>query len=544
MINRRTFIKTGLVLAGDLAVPVWARARDQPSPALPNGIVLPEPWPPRYEFRREPATPPYLASPPAVVPVDVGRQLFVDDFLVDSTTLVRTFHTPEIHHEPILVPERPWEQIEPGAARSNPTAAVFSDAVLWDDADRIFKMWYMGGYTGSTCYATSSDGLHWVKPRLDVVAGTNVVNPMPRDSSTVWLDRRAPRDRRFKMACSVPSDGLTKQRRFTSPDGIHWTADGETPAVGDRTTFFYNPFRERWVFSIRAGGDVGGRPRHRRYVEMASFESTAWNDSDTAYWVAADDLDPWREDFKSAPQLYNLDCVAYESLMVGLFSIWRGEGPSQHKHVDVCVGFSRDGFHWTRNDRQPFIAPTREPGGWYRTNVQSAGGCCAIADSRLYFYFSGRSGTPNSNDPGVSSTGVAMLRRDGFASMAAGEHEGELTTRPVSFSGRHLFVNADCSRGELRAEILDREHRVIPGFSREDCRPVRGDSTRVLLRWNGTDDMSRLSSAPVRIRFFLTRGRLYAFWIAPDLHGASRGYVAMGGPNLSGDVDVAGETGA
>src|SRR5438093_4909054 len=189
MITRRTFIETGLVLAGDLAVPGWAHAIDQSPRALPNGIVLPEPWPPRYEFRREPAAPPYLASPPAVVPVDVGRQLFVDDFLVDSTTLVRTFHRPDMHQQPVLAPERPWEQLERGAARSNPTAAVFSDAVLWDDADRRFKMWYMSGYTGSTCYATSSDGLHWVKPRLDVVAGTNVVNPMRRDSSTVWLDR-------------------------------------------------------------------------------------------------------------------------------------------------------------------------------------------------------------------------------------------------------------------------------------------------------------------------------------------------------------------
>jgi hypothetical protein len=532
MITRRTFIKTGLVLSGDLAVPVWARGRDQTPRALPNGIVIPERWPPRYEFRREPTTPPYLASPPAVVPVDIGRQLFVDDFLVESTTLVRTFHTPEIHAEPILVPERPWERLEPGASRTNPTAAVFSDAVLWDDADRVFKMWYMGGYTGGTCYATSTDGLRWVKPRLDVVSGTNVVNPTPRDSSTVWLDRRAPRAARFKMACSVPGVGVTRQRRFISPDGIHWTADRDTPPVGDRTTFFYNPFRDRWVFSIRAGGDVGGPPRHRRYVEVARFESTEWTEGDTAYWIAADDLDPRREDLKSAAELYNLDCVAYESLIIGLFSIWRGEGPAQHKHVDICLGFSRDGFHWTRYDRQPFIAPAQQPGGWNRTNVQSAGGCCVIADPRLYFYFSGRSGSPNSNDPGISSTGVAMLRRDGFASMAAGEREGQVTTRPLSFSGKHLFVNADCSRGELRAELLDRDNRVVRGFSREDCRPVRGDSTRALVSWNGSADVSRLSSAPVRIRFFLKGGRLYAFWIAPDLRGASRGYLGMGGPDL------------
>ena len=36
--------------------------------------------------------PPYLVDPPAVIPIDVGRQLFVDDFLIQSTSLTRRFH--------------------------------------------------------------------------------------------------------------------------------------------------------------------------------------------------------------------------------------------------------------------------------------------------------------------------------------------------------------------------------------------------------------------------------------------------------------------
>jgi hypothetical protein len=48
-----------------------------------------------------------------------------------------------------------------------------------------------------------------------------------------------------------------------------------------------------------------------------------------------------------------------------------------------------------------------------------------------------------------------VLRRDGFASMDAGEEGGVLTTRPVRFRGKHLFVNLDAPSGELRAEVLD-----------------------------------------------------------------------------------------
>ncbi|MHC4690972.1 MAG: hypothetical protein ACYS5F_15300 [Planctomycetota bacterium] len=49
---------------------------------LYNGIVLPDEWPPRtYEMTREPMPVPYLENPPEDIPIDVGRQLFVDDFL-------------------------------------------------------------------------------------------------------------------------------------------------------------------------------------------------------------------------------------------------------------------------------------------------------------------------------------------------------------------------------------------------------------------------------------------------------------------------------
>ena len=47
---------------------------------LYNGIVLPEVWPPKVEWediqaRKPSAEPPYLIHPPAVIPIDVGRQM-------------------------------------------------------------------------------------------------------------------------------------------------------------------------------------------------------------------------------------------------------------------------------------------------------------------------------------------------------------------------------------------------------------------------------------------------------------------------------------
>src|SRR5439155_1124545 len=78
-------------------------------------------------------------------------------------------------------------------------------------------------------------------------------------------------------------------------------------------------------------------------------------------------------------------------------------------------------------------------------------------------------------------------RRDGFAAMGAGDTEGTLVTRPVTFRGKHLFVNVTAGRGELRATVLDRDGRAIPGLTRDNCVPVRTDSTRAAVTWKGAD---------------------------------------------------------
>ena len=44
-----------------------------------------------------PLLPPYLVSPSEVIPIDVGRQLFVDDFLIKHTTMKRAYHSAEYH---------------------------------------------------------------------------------------------------------------------------------------------------------------------------------------------------------------------------------------------------------------------------------------------------------------------------------------------------------------------------------------------------------------------------------------------------------------
>ena len=140
-------------------------------------------------------------SVPGPVSIDVGRQLFVDDFLIAETSLTRTFHKPRIHDaSPVLKPETALE-MNGGYC---PVACPFQGAVFYDPKDRLFKIWYHAGWFDGTGYAYSEDGLRWTRPNLDVEPGTNRIlprrDPYQRDGAGMWLDLNTTNPReRFKM---------------------------------------------------------------------------------------------------------------------------------------------------------------------------------------------------------------------------------------------------------------------------------------------------------------------------------------------------------
>ena len=132
-----------------------------------------------------------------------------------------------------------------------------------------------------------------------------------------------------------------------------------------------------------------------------------------------------------------------------------------------------------------------------------------------------------------TSTGLAKLRRDGFVSMAAGKKEAELTTGKLSFDGEYLFINADV-KGKLYVEVLDEAGNPIEGYTKKEAIPFqKSNKTMEQLRWKNNKDLSQLKGQPIRLKFYMTNGDLYSFWISPWETGESRGYTAGGGPGLS-----------
>ena len=564
----------------------------QAGETLPNGIVLPNEWPPRiggdagrppletFSKPGAPPEPPYLKTKPAVIDIDLGRQLFVDDFLIASTTLKRVWHQPVKHvGNPVLKPEKAWEF---GTTRT-PMAAPFSDGCFYDPMTKRFMLWYSSGWYDSTSLAVSRDGLQWERPEFDVFPGTNKVmlrghDDWRRDTVSIWLDHEAAKpEERFKatMFCRSGAPG-TKLDNYNpgllllaSPDGIHWTLRGQTKHSKDNTTMFYNPFRKVWVFSHRIHVQHGdGRyERARAYWETRDFFSAggeAMKDRPPVYWMSeiaerfpTDSRKPQIGNAGGNPaafpaielgnstlaQIYKIDATPYESLMLGLFEILSGPtndecaAEGKPKRTDLQLAFSRDGFHWSRS-RETFIGGTDMPGSWDRGYISSVGGGCLIVGDELLFPYGAFAGDPANTAQyyvwgglyANGATGIAKLRRDGFASMRG---PGVLTTEPVRFSGQDLFVNA---KGSLRAEMLDANAQTIEGLTLADCVPFTGDSTRARVTWKG--DLAAQAGKPVRLRFHLSEGDLYAFWISADERGSSGGYFAGGGPEFNGDRDT------
>lgn len=552
-------IKVGLLLG--LGTCCLVAAGNPQNQVLYNGIELPEVWPPRYaEPQKAESMPvPYLENKPQVIPVNVGRQLFVDNFLISETDLTPVYHTPDWYDgNPVLEPTEEWENTTEGA----PYAAPFSDGIWYDDQDGKFKMWYLAGagmihkqdaqtfYTG---YAESTDGIHWVKPELDLIKGTCLVDTANRDANTIWLDRNEKDpQKRYKMF-NVERRPTDRRWQFIlkySPDGIHWSEGvAQSGDLYDRSTVFYNPFRDVWCISMRYGTKVSSRSRSyleakdpETAVSLAHRVRKGVPDKNIVFWFTPDDKEPRHPNFPEVePGIYNFDVIPYESIMLGQYAVW--QGPENNvcgdlgiqKRNEICLGYSRDGFHFSRPSHVPFMANDTTDGAWNWGNMQSAGGVPLIVGDSLYFYCSGR----RLNDimwDSYTSTGLAKLRRDGFVSMHADKNGGSLVTEPLTFDGEYLFVNVDlpAKKSALTVEVLDADGNPIPEFSGKNAVALKNiDSTKAAIEWKDQTSLKSLQGQPVRLKFSLTDGDLYSFWISPWTTGESRGYTAGGGPGLN-----------
>ena len=61
--------------------------------------------------------------------------------------------------------------------------------------------------------------------------------------------------------------------------------------MSDRSTFYYNPFRRRFIFSIKTNWHAP-YGRSREYYETNDFSNARWTTESAVPWTSADVADP------------------------------------------------------------------------------------------------------------------------------------------------------------------------------------------------------------------------------------------------------------
>jgi hypothetical protein len=242
----------------------------------------------------------------------------------------------------------------------------------------------------------------------------------------------------------------------------------------------------------------------------------------TLQQTSYDDASVYRVD------VYNMGVFHYEGFYIGMPAMFHATGPvPNYPNTDgfhlVQLACSRDLKTWLRlGGRQTFIGPSRLDSGAYDLTQILPPSAPVAKEDELWFYYTGLKyrasfrylGTYPDGEtvpiPGRDCDGgavcLAVLRRDGFISLDAGEDPGTVLTKPFVLGSTTLHVNVDASAGELDVTILDGGGQTIAVSE-----PVTGDQPRATMQWK-SGDLANVKGQTVSLRFALRKGRLYSFW--------------------------------
>ena len=455
--------------------------------------------------------------------VGSDRQLFVDDYLIESMSGAELrLHSPASSGS-VLSLDMPWEGV------TCDYHTVFQD-------DGVYRMYYRGssheGYTidallepgeesvpvhhENVCYAESRDGITWTRPSLGLIEfeGSKVNN-------IVWLDEdgdttdlvpfldgnpEAAEDEKYKGIVWKGSRVFA----VASDDAVTWRFMRDEPILTERPFDSQNvPFWDPWkgeyaIFTrgkIGTGGSFGGGYRWIRRATSPDFLS----------WSPLELIDTGDTPHE---HLYTNGTTPY-SRAPGVYLAFPRRFSPQRKPredspwpgaADSVFMSSRDGSNWDRRFMESILRPGIGPRHWTSRNNLLSNGIVETGEKEISMYV-----LRHRDFPSVHFERVTW-RKDGFVSASAGYGGGEVTTRPLEFDGGELEINYSTSAvGSIRIEMQDENGDTLAGFGLGDYPEMFGDEIDGVARWEGGSDVSSLAGRPVRLRFQLKDADVYAF---------------------------------
>ncbi len=166
---------------------------------------------------------------------------------------------------------------------------------------------------------------------------------------------------------------------------------------------------------------------------------------------------------------------------------------------------TRGSSHYDRTFMEAFIRPGPTLEDWVARDNTPALGVVPANAREIFIYRMSHYAQPTSHMARYS------LRTDGFASVNAPYHGGELLTKLFTFTGSKLEINfVTSAAGGLRVEIQEESGKPIAGFALADCPEMMGDEIDRVVTWASGADVSRLAGKVVRLRFAMKDADLYS----------------------------------
>lgn len=451
---------------------------------------------------------------------DLGSrlELFVDHYLIERMEGVTLELNRPVDAGEVLRFDKPWE------------GAFAGYATVIKDGD-VYRLYYRGlplakadGSTSeTTCYAESRDGIHWVKPELGLfeVQGTRRNNVVLADSAPLshnfspLLDTRpgVPAAERFKALAGTKRSGLIA---FASADGLRWRKLSEQPVFtqGDfdsQNLAFWSESERQYVCYFRVFKRIG--TQGIRWIARTTSP-------DFLHWSA-----PVEMSFGDAPpeHLYTNQTHPYfraPHLYLGIAARFMPGRQvlteAQARAINVDPGYfkdcsdsvllsSRGGARYDRTFLEGFLKPEVGLENWTSRTNYPALNVVPTGPAEMSLYVQKNYGQP------THRLQRYVLRTDGFAAVRAPYRGGELLTKPLRFTGEHLWLNfATSAAGGIRVEVQDAAGKPLPGYALSDSVEQIGNEIERRVSWQGGDNLSKLAGQVIRLRIVMKDAELFA----------------------------------
>ena len=402
--------------------------------------------------------------------------------------------------------------------------------VIYDEQEKIFKCWYSpfivdNSSKGMTlqqrkeekyrapynremaiCYATSKDGITWVKPELGLVEyeGSKANNILWRGSGTpskdkeelwggphgsgIFKDLREPDpNRRYKALLKY---GILSVA--FSPDGIHWgpaIACPEADSAGDtHNNAFWAPTLGKYVGITREWG----KPFGRQVARTSSKDFINWRKCE----IVLEGLDP-------RYQTYAMPVFYHGGVYLGLVAIHDQDAD----RVWAELTWSSDTIKWNRVLPGTPLIPNTGKEGDYDWGCVYAAAYPVFLEDEIRLYYGGSDGYHGSWRNGFFC--LATLRPDGFAGykQTKSNKPATIKTKPIVHSKGTLRLSADVGqRGYVKVRVFDKHNKLLA-----ESEPLNGSLTDKKVTWRDGFSFDQLGKNPVQIQFEFQDATIYSF---------------------------------